>query len=185
MIAEASNFFPFATITGLATQQAMTRIKNGVHRGAKAGVYWSPQIQTGSIRMSESKLSGHCYCGAVSFEVSGSSDWIGHCHCESCRRHSGSVMTTFAGFRPDQVTFTGATPNRFSSDDGVTRSFCGKCGSPVCYESTDQAGSIHLHLGLFDDLEPLKPMDHSFLDEKASWFSADEHLPESGWQRES
>ena len=132
--------------------------------------------------MPETKLSGHCYCGAVKFEVSGEPDWIGHCHCESCRRQSGSVMTTFAGFREDQVIFTGAMPNRYSSNDGVTRSFCGQCGSPVAYQSSDQAG-IHLHLGLFDDLELLVPKDHSFLNEKPSWLRADEHLPESGWEK--
>jgi hypothetical protein len=132
--------------------------------------------------MSETTMSGHCYCGAVKFEVSGKSEWIGHCHCESCRRQTGSVMTTFAGFDEDQVIFTGAMPNRYSTDDGVTRSFCGQCGSPVAYQSVGQAGKIHLQLGLFDDLEPLAPQDHSFLDEKVSWLHADEHLPASGWQ---
>ena len=134
--------------------------------------------------MSENSLSGHCYCGAIAFEIDGQSDWIGHCHCESCRRASGSVMTTFAGFRHDQVRFTGAKPNRFSSGDGVTRSFCGRCGSPVSYESEDQPDSIHLHLGLFDDLEPLAPEDHSFRNEKPGWLHADEDLPDSGWVRE-
>ena len=131
--------------------------------------------------MSETRLTGHCYCGAVRFEISGESNWIGHCHCESCRRASGSVMTTFAGFHPDQVVFTGAMPNRYTTDDGVTRSFCGQCGSPVAYEKEDRSHSIHLHLGLFDDLEALKPSDHSFRNEKASWLVADEHLPDSGW----
>jgi hypothetical protein len=135
--------------------------------------------------MPETRLSGHCYCGAVKFEVSGKPDWVGHCHCESCRRQSGSVMTTFAGFRPDQVIFTGAMPNRTSGGDDVTRSFCGQCGSPVAYETIDRPDEIHLQLGLFDDLEPLAPRDHSFLNEKVSWLHADEHLPESSRERES
>jgi hypothetical protein len=127
--------------------------------------------------MSETKLSGHCYCGAVRFAVSGESDWIGHCHCESCRRQTGSVMTTFAGFRPHQVIYTGAIPNRYRIGDGVTRSFCGQCGSPVAYESDDRPDEIHLQLGLFDDLEPLAPSDHSFIDEKPTWLHVDEQLP--------
>ena len=131
--------------------------------------------------MSDQKLSGHCYCGAVKFEISGESDWVGHCHCESCRRHSGSVMTTFAGFRPEQVKFTAAMPNRFATEDGVTRSFCGRCGSPVAYELESRPDEIHLQLGLFDDLERLVPQDHSFLGEEVSWLHADEHLPESNF----
>ena len=131
--------------------------------------------------MSESKLGGHCYCGAVTFEIDGASDWVGHCHCESCRRHSGSVMTTFAGFRPEQVRFTSDTPARYVTDDGVTRSFCGRCGSPVAYEAANRPTEIHLYLGLFDDLEALRPTTHSFLDEKVSWLRADEHLPAAKW----
>ncbi len=127
--------------------------------------------------MDTDKITGHCYCGAVRFEIDGDSDWVGHCHCESCRRASGSVMTTFAGFRHDQVMFTGDQPQRFETIDGVTRSFCGLCGSPVAYENADAPDEIHLQLGLFDDLEPLVPQNHSFLDEKPSWLRADEHLP--------
>ncbi len=134
--------------------------------------------------MSEKKLSGHCYCGAVTFEVIGESDWIGHCHCESCRRASGSVMTSFAAFRPDQVVFTGESPRRYATADGVVRSFCGQCGSPIAYESTQDDNEMNLQLGLFDDLEALVPVDHSFLNEKPSWFQADPQLPESHWQRE-
>ena len=127
--------------------------------------------------MSEKIMTGHCYCGAVRFEIEGSSLWVGHCHCESCRRATGSVMTTFAGFRPGQVVFTGAMPHRHTTDGGVTRSFCGQCGSPVAYEIAARDDEIHLHLGLFDDPEPLRPADHSFLEEKVSWLHADEHLP--------
>lgn len=134
--------------------------------------------------MSDKNLSGHCYCGAIKFEISGDSDWVGHCHCESCRRASGSVMTTFAGFQHAQVVFTGAMPNRFTTDDRVTRSFCGQCGSPIAYESKDRPDEIHLQLGLFDDLERTVPQDHSFLNEKVSWLKADEHLPESNWTPE-
>ena len=129
------------------------------------------------------KLSGHCYCGAVRFEIDGDSDWVGHCHCESCRRASGSVMTTFAGFRRDQVRFSGDEPAPFDTDDGVTRRFCGRCGSPVAYENRDTPDEIHLQLGLFDDLERLPPRHHSFREEKVSWLRADEHLPDSGWEK--
>ena len=135
--------------------------------------------------MGEKKLRGHCYCGAVKFEIVGESDWVGHCHCESCRRQSGSVMTTFAGFRIEQVRFSGAKPNSSITDDGVTRRFCGQCGSPISYEYTGRPDEIHMQLGLFDDLEPLVPRDHSFLREKPSWLHADEHLPESSWVPEN
>lgn len=127
------------------------------------------------------KTQGRCLCGAVSFEYDGPAIWRGHCHCESCRRASGSVMTTFAGFRPAQVKFTGAEPSCFRTDDGVTRSFCPRCGSPIAYENAESPDQIHLQLGLFDDLEQMAPQDHSFRNEKPSWLRADENLPDSGY----
>ncbi len=129
--------------------------------------------------MSCSDLSGHCYCGAVKFEASGEPIWVGHCHCESCRRASGSVMTSFATYLLDKVVFTGAMPTRFQTDDGVVRSFCEQCGSPVAYESTEKENQIDLHLGLFDDLEQIKPRNHTFYAEKVSWLQADVHLPKN------
>ena len=127
--------------------------------------------------MSYSTLSGHCYCGAVKFEASGAPIWVAHYHCESCRHASGSVMTSFATYHHDKVVFTGEMPTRSPTDDGVVRSFCGQCGSPIAYESTGQENQIDLHLGLFDDLEQITPQNHTFYDEKASWLKADEHLP--------
>ena len=60
-----------------------------------------------------------------------------------------------AGFKKGQVTFTGARPSSFSPGNGVTRSFCGRCGSAVAYENVGEPGEIHLHLGLFDDIDRL------------------------------
>jgi hypothetical protein len=128
--------------------------------------------------MSSAINSGHCYCGAVRFEVSGDPIWIGHCHCDSCRRASGSVMTTLASYNTDQVEFTGTLPvseANHPSNDGVIRSFCGKCGSPVAYGPNGNV--INLQLGLFNDPLQLKPQKHFFYDNKVDWLKADEHLP--------
>ncbi len=135
--------------------------------------------------MGEAKLTGHCYCGAVTIKIDGKSDWVSHCHCESCRRASGSVMTTFAGFKKDQVTFADTQPSSFSPGNGVTRSFCGHCGSAVAYENAGEPGELHLHVGLFDNIELLPAQDHSFRTEKAPWLIVDEHLPDSSWSNPS
>ena len=127
--------------------------------------------------MSNAINSGHCYCGAVRFEVSGDPIWIGHCHCDSCRRASGSVMATLASYNTDQVEFTGTLPvsgANHPSNDGVIRSFCEKCGSPVAYGPNGNV--INLQLGLFNDPLQLKPQEHFFYDNKVDWLKADEHL---------
>ncbi len=127
--------------------------------------------------MSQKKTTGHCYCGAIQFEVTGDPGWVTHCHCESCRRHSASVMATFAGYSSEQLTFTAARPASFSSDDVVKRSFCGQCGSPISYESPRWPGQVHLYLGIFDEPENFQPEDHSYCAEQIPWLHIDDGLP--------
>ena len=129
--------------------------------------------------MSENtKLFGHCYCGAITFEASGQSVKVGHCHCESCRRHSGAAMLSYAGYRPDQVLFTALQPTKFTTEDSVTRGFCSRCGSSVCYEG-NQSEYIFIYLGLFDEPEKLAPQVHMMYSEKIEWLKVDDNLPKS------
>jgi hypothetical protein len=88
-------------------------------------------------------------------------------------------MTTLASYNTDQVKFTGTLPvseANHPSNDGVIRSFCGKCGSPVAYGPNGNV--INLQLGLFNDPLQLKPQKHFFYDNKVNWLKADEHLLE-------
>ena len=53
------------------------------------------------------KMTGGCMCGAVRYEITGDSFGVGHCHCHSCRKHNGAAVVTLAGFKVDQIRFSG------------------------------------------------------------------------------
>ena len=40
-------------------------------------------------------ITGHCLCGSVSFECSAEPIFQGSCHCDDCRRSSGSLYGSF------------------------------------------------------------------------------------------
>ena len=75
--------------------------------------------------------NGRCLCGAVRFEYREPANWVGHCHCESCRRNTSSPYTTFVGVPRDAFRFTGIEPSAYTSSPGVRRLFCPRCGAPV------------------------------------------------------
>ena len=123
-------------------------------------------------------LKGHCYCGDVSFEITGDPVRVAHCHCESCRRSVGVAMVTSAGFLLDQISFTGNLPSIFTNDDGVSRGFCGRCGSSVSYHRSDSAYTF-VYLGLFNEPEKFVPEVHMMYSEKIDWLRVDDNLPKS------
>jgi hypothetical protein len=127
----------------------------------------------------DTKLVGGCMCGAVRYETRGESFGINHCHCESCRKHNGAAVVTLAGYKADQVTFSGDERSVYESSPGVGRGFCGKCGTPLTWEGDgDELGPIfEFHLSTFDNPEVVVPTGHSFYSERIPWFDIADNLP--------
>lgn len=113
--------------------------------------------------------SGRCLCGDVRFAIEGEPIWVGHCHCESCRRGAGAPLVTFAGYRNNQWSWTGITPAYFASSPGARRYFCQKCGSSVAFESSRFPNEFHFHVALFDDPENVTPNEQFYRRERLSW----------------
>ncbi|MFT2212647.1 GFA family protein [Rhizobium giardinii] len=79
------------------------------------------------------ELTGRCLCRSVVFKISGDVIRTGHCHCESCRRATSSPVTTFLCVATTSVAFRGETLRHYASSPGVSRGFCGNCGSPMSF----------------------------------------------------
>lgn len=118
---------------------------------------------------STERRTGRCLCGEVRFEAAGAPNWVGWCHCESCRRAAGAPVTAYAGFPRAAVRFTGTPPVLFRSSPGVERGFCARCGSSVSYLGERWPDEIHLHLGCFDDASDLAPTGEAYAEEKLPW----------------
>jgi len=118
-------------------------------------------------------------CGAVRFETTGDSSRVLHCHCQSCRSHTGAPMATLAVFRDDQVTFNGDDRKIFESTPGVNRAFCPNCGTSLTWETVfgDEGPLCAIHISAFDDPDALTPTGHSFYSERISWFDIADNLP--------
>lgn len=126
-----------------------------------------------------SKLTGGCLCGAVRYETSGEPFMVNYCHCESCRKHNGAPVVVLAGFKADQVSFSGENLRHYESSPGANRAFCNKCGTPLTWEGDGEAlGMIcEIHVSTFDDPNALVPTAHAFEPERVSWFDVADNLP--------
>jgi hypothetical protein len=118
-------------------------------------------------------------CGAVRYETSGEAFQIIHCHCHSCRKHTGAPVVTLAGFKVDQVMFSGDERTIYESSSGVGRAFCANCGTPLTWEggSGDLGPIVEFHISTFDNPDVLVASVHSYYAERISWFDVADDLP--------
>ena len=125
------------------------------------------------------KLTGGCMCRAVRYETTGDSFGVIHCHCHSCRKHNGAPVVTLAGFKADQVAFSGNERKIYESSPGVGRAFCGNCGTQLTWEGDggDLGPIVEFHISTFDDPEALVPSAHAFYPERISWLDIADNLP--------
>jgi len=76
------------------------------------------------------KHVGHCFCGAVTIEVTGEPAAMGYCHCRSCRSWSGGPVNAFSLWKPEAVRITEGAQNveTFAKTPLSQRKYCKKCG---------------------------------------------------------
>ena len=125
-------------------------------------------------------ITGGCLCGAVRYEVAGEPLVVGHCHCHSCRRHSGAPVVTFVMFETEKVRFTGRERSVYPSSPGVKRAFCGNCGTPLTWEAQSRIWGrpiIEFHISTLDDPDGFAPDRHWFHEERIAWFDVADDLP--------
>ncbi len=133
--------------------------------------------------MEESAKSktGGCMCGAVRYEVSGEPIWVGHCHCVSCRRHTGAPVVTFVCFQKEHVAFTKGERRIYNSSPGVGRAFCGQCGTPLTWEGQSEVSErgmiVEFHISTLDDPDAFIPTNHLFYPKRIAWFDVADDLP--------
>lgn len=119
-----------------------------------------------------SSRSGKCLCGAVRFVAEDVDPAFGACHCSMCRAWaSGTFLATHA----EGLAFEGEDHIAlYPSSAWAERAFCKTCGTNLFYRITAEGpheGSIHISIGVLDDLEGMHLAREVFIDEKPACIS--------------
>lgn len=100
----------------------------------------------------ENTYSGKCFCGDVTFEVTGSPVAMGYCHCESCRHWSAGPVNAFTLWKPQALRVTGGSANigTYNKTPVSFRKWCKRCGGHLFSE--------HPTMGLVDIFAAMIPL---------------------------
>jgi hypothetical protein len=127
-------------------------------------------------------VPGSCLCGAVRFLAAPPTLWCAHCHCSMCRRsHGAGFVTWFAVPYAQLEIVEGADALvRHRSSDHATRSFCGRCGSSLFFETTQHPEKIDIVLASMDGPIDREPQLHAHFSDRAEWVDVHDSLPRLG-----
>jgi hypothetical protein len=127
--------------------------------------------------MDEDLREGGCLCGGVRYRVAGEARTSAICHCVSCRRASGAQSVAWVVFPSEAFSFVSGDPAEYRSSSGVSRTFCGRCGTSLTYQHDGNADSIDVTTASLDLPDELPPTRHVWLEDKVSWESVNDGLP--------
>jgi hypothetical protein len=122
-------------------------------------------------------VTGGCLCGAVRYEVAGEIGSAGYCHCEDCRRVSGSAFGVSVRVASADFRIVAGSPKGFTKpgDSGrlVTRFFCPDCGSPLYTQPPLHPDVVFIKAGSLDDPTVVHPNRQAWTRSRVSWSDID------------
>ena len=116
------------------------------------------------------EFTGGCLCGAIRYKVRGDLLRILNCHCDDCRRTTGSSFATIVFVDESDLAINQGTPKSFehANDNGATMSkqFCGDCGTQLFGKGSRSGSMIGVKVGTIDDASFVRPAIDLFVSRK-------------------
>ena len=115
-------------------------------------------------------IRGSCLCGDVAWELSGTPQMMGTCHCSMCRKATGAayMMVVFGAAEDFRLVRGKDSIATYESSPGNARPFSSRCGSTVA--SKPPAGRpVFMPAGCLEDDPGARMSAHIFVASKAPW----------------
>lgn len=125
-------------------------------------------------------LRGGCLCGAVQYEISGEPTKFYHCHCQRCRKATGTGHASNLLVKPGSIKWLQGEEliKGYKVPEAIrfTNRFCSVCGGrvPRYVKETD---FIVIPAGSLDGEPSIKPQARIFWDSRANWSCSGDELP--------
>ncbi|HWJ70585.1 MAG TPA: GFA family protein [Sphingobium sp.] len=118
---------------------------------------------------------GGCQCGALRYELRQPPLDIWACHCNQCRKQSGSAFGMSMSVAVDALCFVQGEPALWTrrADAGHLTDclFCASCGSRIAHRRQEHGGRMTLKPGTLNDTGWIEPRRHVFTDSALDWIA--------------
>ena len=132
------------------------------------------------IDMSDVQLSGSCLCGSVVYEIAGDAMQFNHCHCQRCRKATGTGHASNIIMKPATVKWLSGENllGRYKVPEAkrFATVFCSSCGSLLPRVAPDNSIAV-VPAGTLDNDPGIAPERRIFGGSRAAWSCSDDSLP--------
>jgi hypothetical protein len=135
-----------------------------------------------SVRTAQSvtpAVQGQCLCGDIRIEIDFPARWAWHDHSAASRHAHGAAYATYVGSWRRRFRITQGQSKITQFEDaasGTTRSFCARCGTPICYERARSPHMVNVPRALFKTRTGRQVRYHIAIDQMPEWTYLGERL---------
>lgn len=130
--------------------------------------------------MTKIQFSGSCLCGSVAYEIVGTVLQFNHCHCERCRKATGTGHASNIILKPESVSWTAGEEllRRYKVPEAkrFATNFCSNCGSLMPRVAPDMSFAV-VPAGTLDNDPGVRPERRIFQGSRADWSCAASDVP--------
>lgn len=126
-------------------------------------------------------MRGSCLCGGVRFEVTEPFEYLGACHCTSCKKVSGGTGTVSGRVRTEAIRILAGEEllETYQPAEGTAKTFCRACGTNLFGGGWPDSPKTPVRLPALDEPVQGRLEAHIFVRSLAPW----EVLPDDGAER--
>jgi len=122
--------------------------------------------------MEQETFKGSCLCGQIRYELSGSTERFYHCHCQRCRKATGTAHASNIMVKVDSFTWLDGEEllkrYKVPQAERFFTNFCSHCGSPMP-RAVPELGMTIIPAGSLDHELSIKPSSRIFWDSRSQW----------------
>lgn len=118
-------------------------------------------------------LTGSCLCGSVKYSVTVEVKHFYFCHCEQCRKITGSSFASNILAKPANINWIAGFDNvkRFDypGERSFSKVFCSNCGSGLPFLN-HKGDTLIIPAGSLDHDPSVRPDKNIYWGDKAQWY---------------
>jgi hypothetical protein len=127
----------------------------------------------------EIELTGSCQCGNARYQIRSESVVSVACHCNDCRKTSGSAFAVSLVVKSTDVSFSENLKTWERTTDTGRRNrawFCPDCGNRIYHQDPDAPDVVRIRAGTLDNAQIPEPRVHVYTARKMPWLTFQDHV---------